>query len=105
MKIKEMINCQGRRNDEGEFPTCNAREKVKNTTEFKILINIYLKVVFFRFPSQKNVKSFIYILKYHKVVKRKKLRMISIKQLHYILNLSKLLLLHDAIDIADPISM
>ena len=26
--------------------------------------------------------------------------MISIKQLHYILNLSKLLLLHDAIDIA-----
>ena len=63
MKIKEMINCQGRRNDEGEFPTCNAREKVKNTTEFKILINIYLKVVFFRFPSQKNVKSFIYILK------------------------------------------
>ena len=31
--------------------------------------------------------------------------MISIKQLHYILNLSKLLLLQDAIDIADPISM
>ena len=31
--------------------------------------------------------------------------MISIKQLHYIVNLSKLLLLHDAIDIADPISM
>ena len=31
--------------------------------------------------------------------------MISIKQLQYILNLSKLLLLHDAIDIADPISM
>ena len=31
--------------------------------------------------------------------------MISIKQLRYILNLSKLLLLHDAIDLADQINM
>ena len=31
--------------------------------------------------------------------------MISIKQLHYILKISKLLLLHDANDITDPISM
>ena len=63
VKINEMINCQGRRNDEGEFLTCNTREKVKTTTELRMLINIYLKVVFFRFSSQKNVKSFIYILK------------------------------------------
>lgn len=63
VKINEMINCQGRRNDEGEFLTCNTREKVKTTKELRMLINIYLKVVFFRFPSQKNVKSFIYILK------------------------------------------
>ena len=90
---------------EANFPHVTPGKTVKTTMELKIFINIYLKVVFFRFPSQKNVKSFIYILKYHKVVKRKKLRMISIKQLHYILNLSKLLLLHDAIDIADPISM
>ena len=30
MKINGMINCQGRRNDGGEFPTCNARENGEN---------------------------------------------------------------------------
>lgn len=48
---------------EANFPHVTPGKTVKTTMELKIFINIYLKVVFFRFPSQKNVKSFIYILK------------------------------------------
>lgn len=48
---------------EANFLHVTPGKKVKITMELKIFINIYLKVVFFRFPSQKNVKSFIYILK------------------------------------------